>query len=73
MQTHYDINSALYAVGIKSKIKRKIFLHRYAEKFSSNNFEQGIGLDRLIMIIEEVPEKERSFYGIAIKKKEGQA
>lgn len=67
-QTHYSLRSALYAIGIKGKVKQFIFLYTHRYDFSKGNFSWGIGFNRIVEVLDNLTPFEKWFYGIHFKK-----
>lgn len=63
-KTHYDLESALYAMGIKSHFMRLLFIVYKRRELSLFNLKTGIGFDRLITLMEGLTPIEKKIFGV---------
>ena len=70
MAQHYDLNNALYAIGMKHRWQRFLYLYLHRKDFTEANVKYGIGLERLVEIVDGLTPFERRLYGVKAKRKQ---
>lgn len=68
-KTHYDFESALYAIGIKSRFKRMLFVLYKRHDLTLCNLKMGIGFNRLCELMDGLTPSEKRFFGVKYERR----
>lgn len=68
IEQRYNFKTALYTIGLDTKLKQFLFLMKHRHELNENYIEYGITISQLEDILNKTTELERKLYGIKIKK-----
>lgn len=68
MEQRYNLQDALFAIGINATWKQAIFLTLHRKELNTIHIEYGVTLPQVVELLESISEFERAIYGIRFKK-----
>lgn len=67
MEKRYNLNDALFAIGLNKKWKQALFLKLHKKELNYIHVHYGVTLPQTVEMIESLSKFERIIYGIKLK------
>lgn len=68
MEQRYNLNDALFAIGLNTQWKQAIFLILHRNELNTIKVDYGVTLPQVVEILESISNFERTIYGLKFRK-----